>query len=171
MVPAMTCLDVADVQAAFGRSNLPEDSWGGRAGLVDEMCSEQGLNPGDLGRFTEFSEVEAYRAPSGIPGVTDTHLLAVVDVGLVMMREIGLLRKRADCQFMMFDEIRGGSFLPQESVGGRGWGHMCIQAARGSVPVFRMGWYFDERSSDPRRAVNAAANERDRILQAIQRWA
>lgn len=166
----MTCLDAAGVRAAFGRSNLPEDSWGHRAGLVDDMCIEQSLNPGDLGRFTEFSEVEVYRAPGGIPGVTDTYLLAVVDVGLVMMREVGLLKKRTDCQFMMFDEIRGGLFLPQESLGGRGWGHMCIQAARGSMPVFRIGWYFDERSSDPRHAVNAAANERDRILQAIQLW-
>ncbi len=167
----MTCLDVADVRAAFERSNLPEVSWVHQARLVDDLCSEQGLPPTHFGAFAEFSEVEAYRAPGGTPGVTDTHLLAVVDVGLVMMRGIGLLKKRTDCQFMMFDEIRGGSFLPQESIGGRGWGHMCIQAARGSVPVFRMGWYFDERSSDPRRGVNAAANERDRILQAIQRWA
>jgi hypothetical protein len=69
-----------------------------------------------------------------------------------------------------FSELEGGSFLPQECIGGRGWGHMAIQAARGSVAVFRMGWYFDERSSDPRHTVNAAASERDRILQAIQRW-
>lgn len=166
----MNCLDVANVRAAFERSNLRESGWVHQATLVDDMCSEQNLRPADLGTVTEFSEVEAYRAPGGTPGVTDTHLLAVLDVGLVMMREIGLLRKRTDCQFMMFDEIRGSAFLPQESVGGRGWGHMAIQMARGSVPVFRMGWYFDERSSDPRHAVNAAANERDRVLQAIQRW-
>lgn len=166
----MNCLDVAQVRAAFERSNVPESSWASQATLVDDMCSEQNLQPADLGTFTEFSEVEAYRFPDGAPGVTDTHLLAVLDVGLVMMREIGLLRKRTDCQFMMFDEIRGSAFLPQESIGGRGWGHMAIQMARGSVPVFRMGWYFDERSSDPRHAVNAAANERDRVLQAIKRW-
>jgi hypothetical protein len=166
----MSCLDVADVRAAFERSNVPESGWAHQAGLVDDMCSEQNVRPADLGRFVEFSEVEAYRAPDGVPGVTDTHLLAVLDVGLVMMREVGLLRKRTDCQLMMFDEVKGGSFLPQESIGGRGWGHMAVQLTRGSVPVFRMGWYFDERSSDPRRAVNVAANERDRILQAIQRW-
>jgi hypothetical protein len=45
-----------------------------------------------------------------------------------------------------------------------------VQAVRGSLPVFRFGWYFDERFSDRRHAVNAAANERDRILQAIQWW-
>ena len=166
----MNCLDVANVRAAFERSNVPESGWVHQVMLVDAMCSEQALRPADLGTFTELSEVEVYRAPGGTPGVTDTHLLAVLDVGLVMMREIGLLRKRIDCQFMMFDEVQGGSFLPQESIGGRGWGHMAIQLARGSVPVFRMGWYFDERSSDPRHAVNAAANERDRVLQAIQRW-
>jgi hypothetical protein len=167
---AMTCLDVPEMRAAFERSNLPEDAWPSRAKLVDDMCAEQGLAPADLGTFTDFSEVEGYRAPGGTPGVTNTYLLAVIDVGLAMMREVGLLKKRTDCQYLMFDEIRGGSFLPEESVGGRGWGHMDIQAARGSVPVFRIGWYFDERSSDPRHAVNAAANERDRILQAIQRW-
>lgn len=166
----MSCLDAANVRAAFERANLPEGGWVHQAGLVDDMCSEQGLRPADLGTFIEFSEVEAYRAPGGTPDVTDTHLLAVLDVGLVMMREIGLLKKRTDCQYMMFDEVQSGSFLPQESIGGRGWGHMAIQVARGSVPVFRMGWYFDERSSDPRHAVNAAANERDRVLQAIQRW-
>jgi hypothetical protein len=166
----MTCLDVAEVRAAFKRSNLPEDDLIGPARLVDAMCNEQGLRTADLGTFAEFSQVEAYRAPGGSPGVTDTHLLAVLDVGLVMMREAGLLRKRTDCQYMMFSELGGGSFLAEESVGGRGWGHMAIQVARGSVPVFRMGWYFDERSSDPRHTVNAAANERDRILQAIQRW-
>jgi len=166
----MNCLDIANVRAAFERSNVPEPGWVLQATLVDDMCSEQNLRPADLGTFVEFSEVEAYRAPGGTPGVTDTHLLAVLDVGLVMMREIGLLRKRTDCQFMMFDEIRGSAFLPQESIGGRGWGYMAIQVARGSVPVFRMGWYFDERSSDPRHAVNAAANERDRVLQAIERW-
>jgi len=167
---AMSCLDIAQVRSAFERSNLSESDWAQQAKLVDDMCREQNLRPQDLGTFTEFSEVEAYRFPGGTPGVTDTHLLAVLDVGLVMMREIGLLRKRTDCQFMMFDEIRGSDLLPEETIGGRGWGYMAIQVSRGSVPVFRMGWYFDERSSDPRRAVNAAANERDRVLQAIKRW-
>jgi hypothetical protein len=36
--------------------------------------------------------------------------------------------------------------------------------------AFRLGWYFDERSSDPRHAINAAAAERDRILAAIECW-
>ena len=166
----MTCLDVAEVRTAFERSNLPGDAWARSAGLVDDMCAEQGMQPATLGSLTEFSEVEAYRAPGGNPGVTDTHLLAVIDIGLIMMREIGFLKKRTDCQFMMFSEFQGGSFLPQESVGGRGWGHMAIQAVRGSVPVFRIGWYFDERSSNPHHGFNAAANERDRILQAIERW-
>lgn len=166
----MGCLDVAEVRAGFERSNLLEDSWGQPAKLVDDMCREQGLRPADLGKFTEFSQVEAYRTPDGTPGITDTHLLAVLDVGLVMMREVGLLKKRTDCQYMMFSEFEGGSFLPEESIGGRGWGHMAIQAVRGSVPVCRFGWYFDERSSDPLHAVNAAANERDRVLEAIQRW-
>lgn len=166
----MSCLDVTEVRAGFERSNLPRDGWDHSAGLIDDMCIEQGLRTGDLGAFAEFSQVEVYRAPGGLPGVTDTHLLAILDVGLVMMREIGLFKKRTDCQYMMFSEFEGGLLLPQESVGGRGWGHMAIQAVRGSVPVFRLGWYFDERSSDPRHAVNAAANERDRILQAIQRW-
>lgn len=170
MVVAMSCLDIAEVQAGFERSNLPSDAWRHSAGLIDDMCAEQGLRATDLGPFAEFSQVEAYRFPDGLPGVTDPHLLAVLDVGLVMMREIGMLRKRTDCQFMMFSEFEGGSFSAEESVGGRGWGYMAIQAKRGSVPVFRMGWYFDERSSDPRHTVNAAANERDRVLQAIQRW-
>ncbi len=166
----MTCLDLAEVRAAFERSNLPEDSWAHPAGLVDDMCSEQGMSATQLGRFTEFSQVEAYRAPGGSPAVTETYLLAVLDIGLVMMNEVGRFRKRTDSQFMFFSEFGDGLFLPEESVGGRGWGHMDIQATRGSVPVFRMGWYFDERSSDPRRTINAAANERDRILRAIKRW-
>ena len=99
-----------------------------------------------------------------------THLLVVLDVGLVLMREVGVLKKRTDVQFMFFSDFGNGSFSPQESVGGRGWGHMDIQAAQGSLPLFRLGWYFDERSSDPRHAINATAAERDRILAAIQRW-
>lgn len=166
----MSSLDRPELEAAFARSNLPAERWSLAAGWVDDMCSEQGISPGDLGTFTEFSEVEAYRAPDGKPGVTDTYLLAVLDLGLVMMREAGFLRKRTDCQFMMFDEFQGGEVRPEESAGGRGWGHVCIQAARGSIPVFRLGWYFDSRSSEPRHQLNAAANERDRILEAIRRW-
>lgn len=166
----MTCLDTPELRAAFERSNLPQDAWTGAARLVDDMCAEANVRPADLGRFTEFSEVQAYRSPSGTPGVTDTYLLAVLDVGLALMRQVGLLKKRTDSQFMFFNEFGNGSFLPLESIGGRGWGHMDIQAAQGSVPVFRMGWYFDERSSDPRHAINAAAGERDRILEAIGRW-
>jgi len=122
-----------------------------------------------LGAFAEFSQVEVYRAPEGTPGVTDTHFLAVLGVGLVLMKEAGLFRKRTDCQFMFFSEFEGGTFRAEETVGGRGWGYVAIQAARGSVPLFRLGWYFDERSSDPRHAINAAANERDRVLAAIER--
>jgi hypothetical protein len=166
----MTCVDVPDLRAAFERSNLLEEARGGAARLVDGMCAEANVQPADLGRFTEFSEVQAYRFPSGTPGVTDTYLLAVLDVGLVLMKEAGLLRKRTDSQFMYFDEFGNGTFRPLETMGGRGWGHMDIQAAQGSVPVFRIGWYFDERSSDPRHAINAAAGERDRILEAIMRW-
>jgi hypothetical protein len=166
----VNCLEVAEVRAGFERSNLPEDAWAHWAKLVDDMCGEQGVGPEHLGAFTEFSKVEVYRFPNGEPGVTDTHLLAVLDVGLVMMREAGFLRKRTDSQFMMFSEFQGGEFHPEESIGGRGWGHVCIQAARGSVPLFRFGWYFDSRSSDQRSQLNAAANERDRILQAIRRW-
>jgi hypothetical protein len=165
-----SCLDADNVRTGFERSNLPQQDWPGAARLVDAMCKEQGVGPADLGNFTEFSRAEAYRAASGTPGVTDTYLLAVVDVGLVLMREVGLLRKRADCQFMFFSEFQGGTFTAEESLGGRGWGHMDIQAARGSISLFRIGWPFDERSSDPSRAINAAANERDRVLQAIQRW-
>lgn len=165
----MSCIDVPAVRAAFERSNVAADAWAGSAKLVDDLCAEQGMEPATLGTFTEFSQVEVYQAPGGSSPAA-AHLLAVIDVGLVMMREVGLFKKRTDCQFMFFSEFQGGAFLSQESIGGRGWGHMDIQAARGSVPVFRMGWYFDERSSDPRHAVNAAANERDRMLQAIQRW-
>lgn len=166
----MSCLDVPELREGFERSNLSEDAWPQAARLVDGMCAEGNVKPTDLGRFTEFSEVQAYRFPSGTPGATDTHLLAVLDIGLVLMREVGLFRKRPDSQFMFFDEFGNGSFLPVESVGGRGWGHMDIQASQGSVPVFRIGWYFDERSSDPRHAINAAAGERDRVLEAIRRW-
>lgn len=158
------------MEAAFTRSNLSPERWATAAGWVDDMCSEQGVSPADLGAFTEFSEVEVYRTPDGNPGVADTYLLAVLGVGLVMMREVGVLRKRTDCQFMYFDEFQGGEFRSEESVGGRGWGHVCIQAVRGSIPVFRLGWYFDSRSSDQRHQLNAAANERDRILEAIRRW-
>lgn len=166
----MTCLDVPELREAFERSNLPEDAWDEAARLVDDMCTEANVQPANLGRFTEFSEVQAYRSPSGTPGVTDTYLLAVLDVGLALVRQVGMLRKRTESQFMFFDEFGNGSFLPQESIGGRGWGHMDIQAAQGSVPMFRIGWYFDERSSDPRHAINAAAGERDRVLEAIRRW-
>jgi hypothetical protein len=166
----MTCLDVPELREGFERSNLPEAAWGGAARLVDGMCAEAEVPPVHLGRFTEFSEVQAYRFPSGTPGVTDTYLLAVLDVGLVMMKEVGLLRKRTDSQFLYFSEFGNGTFHPAESIGGRGWGHMDIQAAHGSVPVTRFGWYFDERSSDPRHGINAAAGERDRILAAIERW-
>lgn len=166
----MTCLDIPELRAAFERSNVGEGAWPEAARLVDDMCAEANVQPAHLGRFTEFSEVQAYRSPSGTPGATDQHLLAVLDVGLVMMRRAGILKKRTDSQFLYFSEFGNGSFEPVESIGGRGWGHMDIQAAHGSVPVFRMGWYFDERSSDPRHAINAAAGERDRILEAIQRW-
>jgi hypothetical protein len=169
-VAAVSSLDRPELEAAFARSNLPAERWSSAAGWVDDMCSEQGISPGGLGAYTEFSEVEAYRFPDGEPGITDTHLMAVLDVGLVMMREVGTFRKRTDSQFMMFDEFQGGEFVPDESVGGRGWGYVCIQAVRGSVPVFRVGWYFDSRSSDQRNELNSAANERDRILQAIRRW-
>jgi hypothetical protein len=91
-----------------------------------------GLSAAQLGRFTEFSQVEAYRAPGGSPAVTETYLLAVLDVGLMMMNEVGRFRKRTDSQFMFFSEFGDGLFLPEESVGGRGWGHMDIQATRGS---------------------------------------
>jgi hypothetical protein len=165
-----SCLDAVEVRAGFERSNLPEGEWESPASLVDDMCREQGMDASTLGTFTEFSRVEVYRAAGGTPGVTDTHLLAVLDVGLVLIREVGLFKKRTDCQFMMFSEFGEGTFLAEESVGGRGWGHVAIQAARGSVPLFRLGWYFDERSSDPRHALNAAANERDRVLAAIERW-
>lgn len=167
---AVSALDQPELRAAFERSNLPAERWQTAAGWVDDMCVEQRISPGQLGTFTEFSEVEAYRFPDGEPGVHDTHLLAVIDVGLVMMREVGRFRRKTDCQFMMFDEFQGGEFRAEESVGGRGWGHFCVQAARGSVPVFRIGWYFDDRSSDPRHQLNAAANERDRVLEALRRW-
>lgn len=163
-------LDDPEVKAGLSRSNLPAERWQSAARLIDDMCAQQRIRPGDLGTFTEFSEVEAYKAPGGTPGVTETHLLAVIDVGLVLMREVGLLRKRTDCQFMMFDEFRGGEFRAEESAGGRGWGHVCIQAVRGSIPVFRLGWYYDSRSSDQRHDLNAVANERDRVLAAIRRW-
>ena len=166
----MSVLDQPELKAAFERSNLPSERWSTAAGWLDEMCSEQNVSPGDLGSYTEFSEVEVYRFPDGEPGVTDTHLLAVLDLGLVVMREVGVFRKSTDSQFMMFDEFRGGEFVPDETLGGRGWGYVCIQAVRGSIPVFRMGWYFDDRSSDPRRGLNAAANERNRVLEAIRRW-
>ena len=165
----MSCLDADNVRAAFERSNLPQEGWAHPAKLMDDMCAEQGVPPAELGTFTEVSAVEVYRA-SGGASPADDHLLAVIDVGLVIMREVGLFKKRTDCQFMFFSEFQGGSFLPEESVGGRGWGHMEIQAARGSIPLFRVGWYFDQRSSDPRHSINAAANERDRILEAIQRF-
>lgn len=164
-----SCLDVAEVRAGFERSNLLESEWARNARFLDDMCEEQGVEPTKLGAFAEFSRVEVYRAPEGSPGVTDTHFLAVLGVGLVLMKEVGMLRKRTDCQFMFFSEFEGGTFRPDESIGGRGWGHMAIQAARGSVPLFRLGWYFDERSSDRRNAINAAADERDRMLAAIER--
>lgn len=114
----MTCVDVPELRAAFERSNLSEDAWAGAARLVDGMCAEANVQPADLGRFTEFSEVQGYRFPSGTPGVTDTYLLAVLDVGLVLMKEAGLLRKRTDSQFMFFNEFGNGTFLPLETLGG-----------------------------------------------------
>jgi hypothetical protein len=167
----VTCLDVPELREGFERSNLQEDAWAGAAYLVDGMCDEANVPPSKLGRFTEFSEVQAYQSPSGTPGVTDTYLLAVIDVGLALLKEVGRFKKRVDSQFMFFNEFGNGTFKAEETMGGRGWGHMDIQAAQGSIPVFRMGWYFDERSSDPRHAINAAAGERDRILEAIHRWA
>lgn len=68
------------------------------------------------------------------------------------------------------DEQIAAHLLPQERVGGRGWGRMDIQATRGSLPLFRLGWSFDDRSTDPRHDVNAAANERERVLHAVQWW-
>ncbi|HEV2856966.1 MAG TPA: hypothetical protein VGW80_01030 [Solirubrobacterales bacterium] len=165
----MGALEVPELRSAFERANIDSGEWANSAKLVDDMCLEQGISASTLGRFTELSQVEVYRDPDGA-SPTKTHLLAVLDVGLVLMREVGILKKRTDAQFLFFSEFGNGSFSPQESVGGRGWGHMDIQAAQGSLPLFRLGWYFDERSSDPRHAINAAAAERDRILVAIERW-
>jgi hypothetical protein len=165
----VACLEVPELRAALERSNLPEEDWARNASMVDDMCGESGVDPTRLGIFTEFSQVEAFQSPNGVPAVTKPHLLAVLGVGLILMREAGVFRKRTDVQSLWFSEFGSGTFLAQESVGGHGWGYMVIQAMRGSVPLFRLGWYFDERSSDSLQTINAAANERDRILTAIER--
>jgi hypothetical protein len=153
----------------FEGSNLAEDAWPEAACLVDDMYVEANVRPAELGRFTEFSEVQAYRFPSGTPSVTDQYLLAVLDVGLPMMRRAGLPKKRTDFQFMYFSEFGNGSFEPVESVGGCGWGHMDIQAAHGSRSP---GWVGTSTNgpSAPSTQSTPAAGERDRILAAIRRW-
>jgi hypothetical protein len=163
----VSSLDLVEIRDAFERSNLEPGSLARSAEMVDALCAERGLGFRDLGPVPEFSEVEVFRAANGA-SPADRHLLALLDVGLVLIRELGP-DEHGDSRSTVFTELPGASFSRGHSLAGPGWGHMEIQASRLSAPLFRLGWPFDIRSHDHREQMTEVARERDRILAAIRR--
>jgi hypothetical protein len=166
------CFDDPDVQAALARSNIPPEAHAGRAALLDAMLAHEGLSLAVL-MGCELSEVEAFLRPDGMSNANEC-LLVLMSVGLILVTPGGgLFRRNAapDAQFMVFEDMRGGSFVPVSRQQGQGWGWFSVQARIGTQPMFTIGWPFDGRSRSAARQPAAATAERDRILAAIRRYA
>lgn len=158
--PHETCLSDPHMQAAFERSNLPRGAWDWGAGFLDDYFANV---PGVRPRFIEeVSVVEFFRKPDGSSMGTDTMLLGVLKVGLILTSE-------RDFKEFVYSDSATAAFVADDLVHGRGRGECAIQAvSSGSAPVFRIGWEWD-RKGDAHEQFDAAAAERDRILNTMCR--
>lgn len=96
---------------------------------------------------------------------TDDYLMGVLPrIGLMLSREAGGLfrARRVDVQTMVFDEVPGLRFRPEDKQLGRNYGSLDLQGhLSGGQPVLRFGWYW---SGDE---MAAALQERERIAKLL----
>ena len=165
----MSCLSDDEFRAAFERSNVPSNLLEHSARLVDDMLAEGGVEATTI-KGVDFSLVDMFIRPDG-QSSAEKHLMAVLhSIGIVLMREVGLRKKKTKSDFMYYSDQPGIQFGASQREQVRGWGWFHIHALIGGQPVFTLGWPWSYSGGSPPNAAEPAAAqaERDRILEVLQ---
>jgi hypothetical protein len=143
-------------------SNIPASERAAKERIILEGCQQEGIRAADI--FT-FTLAGVYRAPDGVGMGTEDHIMGVLpNIGLMLFREAGGLfrARRIDVQTMVFDEVPGLSFRPEDKNDGRNFGSFDLQGyLSGGQPLVRFGWYW---SGDE---MTASLQERERIARLL----
>jgi hypothetical protein len=152
----------ADTRERLDASNIPASARAAQEKIILDGCQQEGIRPADIFAFTLAG---VYRASDGVGMGTDDHLMGVLPrIGLMLFRETGgfLRARRVDVQTMIFDELPGLRFQPDDKQHGRNYGSFDLQGQlSGGQPVVRFGWYW---SGD---TMTAALRERERIARLL----
>lgn len=152
-----------DTRERLDESNISASARAAQEQIILDGCQQEGIRPSDILAFTL---VGVYRAGDGVGmGGTDDYLMGVLPrIGLMLFSEKGgfLRARRVDVQTMLFDEVPGLRFRPEDKQHGRNYGSFDLQGhLSGGQPVLRFGWYW---SGD---TMTAALQERERIAKLL----
>ena len=151
-----------DTRERLDASNIPAPERAAQEKILLAGCQQEGIRPSDI---LAFSRVGVYRAPDGVGMGTDDQLMGVLpSIGLMLFREKGgfFRATRVEVQTMIFDELPGLRFRPEDKQDGRNYGSFDLQGhLSGGQPVVRFEWYW---SGD---TMTAALQERERIAKLL----
>jgi hypothetical protein len=150
----------------FDGSNVPSTEYAKWSAIVDGMLQQEGVDRAAI-PYVKFSLVDVFNRPDGLSDHSKYLMCVFRNLGILLAREKGVLRKSLDVQAMYYSDNPGLGFAVSDREQNRGWGWYHIHGMLGGQYQFTLGWPWSHRPGGYSQTPAMAMAERDRILAAL----